>query len=111
MSASDHLHPFQMKLFMQAKELIHLPAGDHDDELPMTEAPELREEKLNRAKTYPRTGKTLYEDIKESGVKNPVSLYLDKGDDQWEQVISNGHHRIASAYDINPEMWLPVTYW
>lgn len=112
MSASNHLNPFQMKLFMQAKELMNIPAGDHDDELPMSQAPDLVAYKLHRAKNNQGyEGQSLYENIKEKGVTDPVSLWLDKGNTEWGQVVSNGHHRIAVSNDIDPERWLPVKYW
>lgn len=110
MPASEHLQPFQMRLFMQAKELMDVAAGDHPEEKSMSQDHELANRKLARSKKYPRTGNTLYEDIKKRGVQRPVSLWLGKGEDSWEQAIINGHHRVAASNDIDPEMFIPVIY-
>ena len=57
----------------------------------------------------------LYDNIKKEGIKQPVAIWLGKwtprGEEtRWSQEIQNGHHRIAIANDINPEMYIPVRY-
>lgn len=122
MSASDHLHPYQMKLFMTARELMGMTAGHTEiganDYRPFVDSPSLRATKLAEAKSgsasstfFPKKrGKdSLYDSIKKEGVTSPVSIWAYK-DDGWKEIINNGHHRIAAAYDINPEMYIPVEY-
>lgn len=52
----------------------------------------------------------LYSNIKSRGVTEPVSL----GQGRWgvykRGVVSDGHHRIAAAYDIDPNMLVPVEH-
>lgn len=61
----------------------------------------------------------LYDSIKKHGVVNPVPLSftdeMDGGKDNplffgKSQYIIGGHHRIAAAEDINPNMEIPVVY-
>ena len=62
--------------------------------------------------TDPKTineGETLVDSIKRSGIKNPISLGKVKNTNKpW--VILNGQHRAVAAYDINPDMEVPVEY-
>ena len=128
MSASEHLQPYQMKLFMQAKELMNIKAGDTDSRgeyTPMINSPHVHATKLRESKTgsAPSTlfntkkGKwdrvpteSLYDSIKRKGVTTPVSIRLSPGDNGYEEQINDGGHRVASAHDINPEMYIPVEY-
>lgn len=124
MPASNHLQPYQMKLFMQAKDFMDLTAGHQEDgdygdyrklgDSPRLNARKLIESKIGSASNTYRdapTGKdTLYESIKKEGVTSPVSLWVTPQDGEWRTMINDGHHRVATAYDINPEMWVPVQY-
>lgn len=47
----------------------------------------------------------LYDSIKESGVKDPVTILTDP---TGTTTVQDGHHRIASAMSINPNMNIPV---
>lgn len=116
MSASDHLHPYQYKLFMQAKDLMNITAGDGGFEDSLANLPWLKQRKLENAKKNsafsswrePAKGeKTVYESIKERGVVSPVSVGLTVDGNEY---INDGHHRVASANDIDPEMYIPVHY-
>jgi hypothetical protein len=56
----------------------------------------------------------LYNSIKASGVTHPVYL-SDRGRFASADLgpgfaVSDGHHRIASAHDIDPNMLVPVEY-
>jgi hypothetical protein len=106
-----------MKLFMTAGELMDHPSGDTDYHEPMSENfTGLFEEKLEESIHGPETGthgfhafdgeETLYNSVKKHGVKNPVEISY-SGD---KEMLTDGHHRVAAAYDINPQMFIPVTY-
>lgn len=68
-------------------------------------------------------GKTLYESVRDEGVKSPVELlFTNRQGDTWpaenleaarrdrRPILVEGHHRAASAMDIDPTMEVPVTY-
>ena len=137
MSASDHLHP---KLFMTATELMTDTAGfdsqdwavpfgkskispayagqsnvaeaNNTDNLvdikraensaPHDESPFGTDyETINE-------GETLTDSIKRQNIKNPVLLAFSNKHKKW--VIGNGQHRAVAANDINPDMYVPVSY-
>lgn len=105
MGASDHLNHKQLKLFMTARELMQHPAGDDLDHWrPMEQNEDLFHEKLGES-----MDDGLHSSIKKEGVKEPISLeFVTKGDNT--PVISDGHHRIAAAFSVNPDMIIPVEY-
>lgn len=125
MSASEHLQPYQMRMFMQAKELMgvyagHTELGKGQGYHLLSESPNLYSQKLSESKTgsasstffeKKRGQESLYESIKKEGVTSPISLKVNEQDNgpHWVQ-INDGHHRVATAHDINPDMWLPVRY-
>lgn len=109
-----------MKLFMQAHELMDVQAGDDRGPMefrrPMSQSSDIRDRKVLKAKSggedftyYPPTKgeKTLYDSIRDEGIKSPVALYI-YGDNK--ELLSDGHHRVAAANDINPHMYIPVRY-
>jgi len=120
MASSDHLSPYQYKLFMQAKDLMNITAGDGGFDGTLASKPWLYQRKLENAKRNsafsswrePKKGeKTIYESIKERGIVSPVSIGLrknEKGD--TEEYINDGHHRVTVANEIDPEMYIPVHY-
>lgn len=121
MAAQDNLNPNQMRLFMQAKELMNTLSGHvatgSDRYAPMSQAPGLFKSKLHESKVgsaastmfSKKRGKdSLYQSIQKEGVKTPIRLRMHQ-ETKTEQ-INDGHHRVAAAYDINPEMYLPVSY-
>jgi hypothetical protein len=119
MAAQDNLNPNQMRLFMQAKELMdtmsgHVATGS-DKYAPMSQAPGLYKSKLHESKegsaastlfSKKRGKDSLYQSIQKEGVRTPIRLRMHQGTEQ----INDGHHRVAAANDINPEMYLPVSY-
>lgn len=52
----------------------------------------------------------LYESIQKKGIQKPVELYLSKEDGKFQPEILDGNHRTAVANDINPNMYVPVSY-
>lgn len=123
MPASDHVNPYQLKLFMQAHELMDTESGDANyntlRQSTQTHDRKLEESKMNwedyNNNHYlgwtPDSGDhNLYESVQKKGVQKPVELYLDSNMGQYRPIIADGNHRTAVANDINPNMYLPVTY-
>jgi ParB-like chromosome segregation protein Spo0J len=52
-------------------------------------------------------GMSLYDSIKKHGVQRPVTVSR-YSDGSYE--LSDGHHRVSSAMDIDPEMEIPVFF-
>lgn len=64
--------------------------------------------------TYASRNKpSLHESIKKAGVLSPVNIQaksmMEKG--QEKPFVTGGHHRIAAAADVNPNMLVPVSYY
>ena len=94
-------------MFMTAEEITkHFKLGDAGD----SSTKDLMEYKLQDSKhSQSHDGKTsLYESIKSEGVKKPVEIetspYVDR------PILVNGHHRLASAHNLNPKQFLPLTW-
>jgi hypothetical protein len=118
MAAKDNLHPYQYKLFMQAKDLMNVTAGDGGFDGTLANKPWLRQRKLENAKqnsafsswrepNKKKGEKTIYESIKERGIVSPVSLGLAADEGEY---INDGHHRVTVANELNPEMYIPIRY-
>ena len=114
MSAQEHLSG-QLSMFVPARELMTYTAGHteswHPDYLPMNESTEVYKNKLQESKEGLHDGASsynLYDSIKKEGVKNPVSLRIRKI--KKDTQIWDGHHRVVSAHDIDPNMEIPVRY-
>ena len=111
MAAKEHLSG-QLSMFIPARELMNYTAGHLDgwkpDYVPMSESPDVYARKLKESKEgYDGAGgKNLYDSIKKEGVKQPINLRIRKKDVQ----IYDGHHRLVSAHDIDPNMEVPVRY-
>jgi ParB-like chromosome segregation protein Spo0J len=109
MSASEHLQPYQLKMFMQAHELMDVAAADTPKWDSLNVHQPMRERKLKESKE-----RKLYDSIAESGVQKPVTLdtmsFNEDDPSDFEEVIRDGHHRVAAANDINPNMYIPVEY-
>ena len=125
----------QLQMFMPAKHLIDLPFYEPDRE--WVEAPDEEwidvdgesswegggeyledddqfwERKLDES--YGFDHRSLRDDIAESGqVKVPVKLTLNRdydspNDDEY-LAIRQGHHRVAAANEVNPDMEVPIRH-
>lgn len=91
--------------FMAAHEIAKLPFTDaHRGE----SNEEVLARKLASAKADKwESSKGMYESIKKHGVLEPVDIihHPEKG-----MMLGEGHHRVASAMDINPNMKIPVKH-
>ena len=118
MSAQEHINHDQLRMFIPARELMDHAAGHTEgydgNYLTMRNSPKMYAWKLEESKhsgwNENRTNDTLYENIKKEGVKSPVSLRLNSLSNLPGPQINDGHHRIASAHDIDPNMEIPVRY-
>jgi hypothetical protein len=118
MAAQEHLNHEQLRMFIPAWELMDHAAGHtegYDGQyVKMSNSPKMYANKLEESKhsgwNENRTNDTLYENIKKEGVKSPISLRLKSFSSLPGPQINDGHHRIASAYDIDPNMEIPVRY-
>lgn len=116
MAASEHLNPNQLRLFMQARELMDMPTREWSrGYTTMRKDDSLYSQKLEEATsgyehdTYSEAEKgqnNLYDSIKKEGVKSPVTLRYSSGVTN----IDDGHHRIAAANAIDENMYIPVRY-
>ena len=131
MSSSDRLNPQQLQMFMPAKHLIELPFFEPDRKWIEAETEEyidvdgitrvegggdyledddqFWERKLDESYGY--SHQSLHDDIQESGqVKVPVKLTIEDTNLGTMKRIRQGHHRIASANEVNPDMEVPIRY-
>lgn len=116
--AKEHLYGEQLQMFMPARELMDVHAGDS---WPITTGnrgpdpdglkfltPMSKNNKLYNLKVWGGRERDLPESIKEKGVEEPVHVIHIK---QFpHKMISNGHHRIATANSIDPNMEIPVVH-
>lgn len=70
---------------------------------------ELAERKIKESKKekFDSEGKSLYESIKEHGVKAPVSVTFAS---DGNAVLAGGHHRLFSAWHADKNMMIPLRY-
>ncbi len=135
MSSSDRLNPQQLQMFMPARELHNLIVDYPDDPGEDVIQRSLIESRVRRISPGQsenlgvKEGSTIYESIHDEGVKEPVELlFTNWQGDIWVEghhwpaenleaarrdrrpILVEGHHRVASAMDIDPTMEVPVTY-
>lgn len=124
MSASNHVNPYQMKLFYDAEDLMNMrsndtewdeyePLSEHNQPLPMSAQPSLVKKKNEESDeseywnddTDDYSPGSLRNSIATEGVKTPVRVtFLPTG----EPILMNGHHRTVVAHTINPHMVVPT---
>jgi hypothetical protein len=100
----------QLDMWKTAKELRNSTLLDVESEkiwdAGRTPAHEIEKnvmaQKLSNSRT---TG--LYDSIKDQGVSKPVYVSQNA---KFGQTVGDGHHRIAAAYDIDPNMLIPVEH-
>ena len=105
-------------MFIPARELMDYTAGHTegygDKYLPLSKSPSVYNQKLRESKEKSSAGQyfvekgkdSLHYSIRKKGVITPVKLLIRKTDIQ----IDDGHHRLVSAHDIDPNMEVPVRY-
>jgi len=108
MAAHEHLQGEQLAMFMPARTLINYVSQESDENLPYSKDTELHDHKMRESK-----GSGLLEEIRERGVEKPIEVFVDNPNKafQTNHQITDGHHRIASANNINPNMEIPVKHY
>ena len=103
--SAQNVSATQLAMFMTAddlKKVVHTSLHPHGEAV-------LRE-KLAESKneTDEGWGHGLYNDIKRSGkVYEPVEIVHQKDETPY---VEEGHHRIAVAHDLDPQMLVPVVH-
>jgi hypothetical protein len=106
MSATKHL---QRRLFYTARELADFIAHDDVTE-PVFRDSDLFQQHIYQSKGPSLTYSGLRADIEKNGVQRPVRLHDRFLEKDGVPTIMDGHHRIAIANDVNPDMYIPVEY-
>ena len=121
MAAEDNLSKQQweqLPMFMKAGELKSKINVSYD---PHRDMEHLWRYKLQEAKTgairnarytptRARKGASFYDSIKEKGVQKPVLISPNPSYKSPGFHLSEGHHRVAAAADIDPNMLIPVKH-
>jgi hypothetical protein len=103
--------PVQLRMFEQAGVLAYSPSSEHA----YGSKEDFVDNKLEESKRQLPTGggyeagpgeNTTFESIKKHGVKHPVRVSQGKNN---SYTVHHGHHRIYSANEIDPSMWIPLT--
>jgi hypothetical protein len=102
----------QLQMFDSAENLSKMKFGDTrpGENNAAVMARKLKESKL--PDNYSPTAKSLHESIKQHGVLDPVTIVhgnRPKTNEPYSD-LAEGHHRIASAHNINPKMIVPVEH-
>lgn len=103
MSARNLSHG-QLAMFIPAHEiskmlLLDAHRGESNEEVFARKLASAKADKWEASKG-------MYESIKKSGVHTPVEIiHTDRG-----PMLGEGHHRVASALDVNPNMLIPVEH-
>ena len=123
MSSSDALHPLQLQMFMPARELQGLTPSDFDpnrstshtvDDMWANKLEESKAEEYNI-----ESERSLHDRIASEGVKEPVQVTRTAADFgegtirahlRNQDVLFDGHHRVAAAANIDPNMEVPVEH-
>lgn len=104
------LNHHQFRMFIPARELMGFIALDAPDEISYSEAYGVlaKKRRENTHTMFQRGGveeEPLIKSVAKEGVRTPVNI-VEHGADG--STIWNGHHRIVAAYDVNPDMEVPV---
>lgn len=119
MTTGETLRSGQLPMFLTAKEIkdnyYPLPgdfisATETREDLWKRKAQESREGSPGDARKK-TTKETLADSIAREGVRNPVTLGMEpnRGMGADKPFVYGGHHRVATAAQINPNMLVPVT--
>jgi hypothetical protein len=112
MSASDHLHPDQLKMFMSPREI-----GNYVDQYgDLGEGVRgLQHDKQGAYKVRDAKTSGMYDSIATDGVKKPVEISHFEDNAGWgsyrgQTVLVNGHHRVFSQAQADPDRLIPVLH-
>lgn len=104
----------QLSMFMPAKQLRGMHLSDAhvwllNRGLSSADEGNVKRSRKNVMQRKSREAKKsgLYDSIKAEGVKEPVDIGRGYG---GRQELINGHHRVAAAMSIDPNMIIPVRH-
>ena len=112
----------QLPMYMKAGEIKSMvnysadPGGRYMDHLWDYKLQEAKTGAIRNARYRPtraRKGASLHDSIKREGVRKPVELIRNFDDSRYSPAgyqLSEGHHRVAAAADIDPNMLVPVKH-
>jgi hypothetical protein len=112
----------QLPMYMKAGEIKSIvntsadPGGRYMDHLWDYKLKEAKTGAIRNARYRPtraRKGASLYDSIKREGVRKPVELIRNFDASRYSPAgyqLSEGHHRVAAAADIDPNMLVPVKH-
>lgn len=129
MSAVENVQPLQLGMFYKAGDLVD-PSKFHHYEMAygntlrdpsgVTDLASLMAAKVKEAKTGrpgqsrqrvgEHQGETLYESIRDKGVKEPVELLLPAPPHFPLPMLGGGHHRVAVSAALDKGREIPVTW-
>lgn len=112
MATYRHLNGQQLRMFIPAHELMTYEPSDVNVDDPLdvgySETPIVLESKRSDNNVSRGGRPSLLQSVAAHGVQNPVPV-TERGK-YTRGSIWDGHHRIAAAYDTNPNMEVPVRY-
>lgn len=110
MAEKHHLQGEQLRMFIPAKELMEHRPLDTVGASTFHEAHGMLGRKRDKIKTYIMDNQqTMTTSITNQGVQKPVELQrVSQPREEW--AVLDGHHRTIAAYDVNPDMEVPVIY-
>jgi hypothetical protein len=102
----------QLKMFDSAKNLTKLKWGDTR---PGETKKDVMVRKLSESKInedYSTTSNSLHDSIRQHGVLDPVTIVhgIRPKTGKPFSDLAEGHHRVASAHDVNPNMIIPLEH-
>ena len=110
MTASDHVSPHQLQMFMPARELYGMHSLD-------TVAFGGDVDRMRGAKRRLNSMSRL-SNVGAEGVRKPVQLVHGSDEEiarfkppEVSVAVANGNHRVTAAYDANPDMEVPVEHY
>ena len=113
---------WQVPMFAQAKDLAdpeqvrHLDSSGYDGADEKARFYKMRERKISESMKRDRdsewVGSSLHDSIEEEGVKTPVDMEygMTLGKTPRMPELSNGHHRVFAAENLDPNMEIPVAW-
>jgi hypothetical protein len=120
MGAKHVINPDQLTMFERAGDLANSDITHHGDMGEFEHPDDLQSRKLKEAtqeNADDNTDRSIYQSVKEEGIHWPVTLVHSK--DMYgsplhrgmpTKVLVDGHHRVFSQADIDPNKFVPVEW-
>lgn len=102
MSASTQFS--QLDMWKPADELMH--GIGHGDAMSYSSTEEMWADKRAQNSNDRNYRGITPEQVRTEGIKTPVDILHHRG----RQVLEEGHHRVAAAYDVHPKTLVPVSH-